>query len=364
MKPLILICFALCTWALSQGEASSGSGGEGTGLTVELNNGARMPLLGLGTWKSEPSKVKTAVYEAIKMGYRHIDCAWFYENEEEVGEGIAQAINEGIVQRNDLWITGKLWNTFHAAEQVEPHLRDSLAKLNLDYLDLYLIHWPCTDKEGPTLEPSIQETWSAMESIADKGLARTIGVSNFSVKKLRQMRGYARIFPAVNQIESHPLLRQDNLVRVCKELGTHVTAYSPLGSPDSAEMLRHDGASLLSHPVVVSVAAASGRTPGQVLLRWAVQRGTSVVPKASSELHLRENIVGALPAAASGVTAADYWQLSDEQMVALSSIDTQRRMISGQFFTSANGPYRTTAELWDEPDDNSSDTSEAIKEEL
>ena len=241
--------------------------------------------------------------------------------------------------RGDLWVTSKLWNDFHGKDQVEPHLRDSLAKLKLDYLDLYLVHWPFTGKTGPTLDPPMEETWEAMEEMVEKGLVKTIGVSNFSLRKLVRIMGHAKIPPAVNQVEIHPLWRQDNLLKSSKVLGIHLTAYSPLGSPDSSELLQHSGGDVLSHSTVQAVAAEVGRSAGQVLIRWAVQRGTSVVPKSTSESHIRDNFEGA--------TSAE-WSLSDDQMDRLSSIEPQQRMISGTFYVHPDGPYRTVGELWDE----------------
>lgn len=241
------------------------------------------------------------------------------------------------MRREDVWITSKLWNSFHEADKVEPHLRDTLQQLGLDYLDEFLIHWPVTDIESAVLTPSIKETWQAMEALVEKGLVRTIGVSNFSLRKLHAMKEYARIFPAVNQVEMHPLLRQDDLVAGCRDLGVHITAYSPLGSPGSAEeqAFRHDGRALLGHPVVLQIAAETGKSAGQVLIRWALQRGTAVVPKTVTPSRLKENF------------AVADWQLSAAQFDALSQLEPQQRMISGEFFLNEKGPYKTLAELWD-----------------
>ncbi len=149
----------------------------------------------------------------------------------QVGVALTEAFTSGTVKREDLFITSKLWNDFHANDDVERLCRESLSNLQLDYLDLFLIHWPHTFTEAEVLTPSIQETWLAMEALVAKGLVRSIGVSNFSGKRLRAMKAYATIFPAVNQVELHPQWRQDGLLKDCAELGVHVTAYSPLGSP-------------------------------------------------------------------------------------------------------------------------------------
>ncbi len=193
-----------------------------------------------------------------------------------------------------------------------------------------------TGRAGAELEPSVAETWGAMEALREAGAARSIGVSNWSARKLLAMREHATVFPAVNQVELHPVHRQDALLAACAELGTHVTAYSPLGSPDSASMIKHDGASVMEHPAVARVAEAVGRTPAQVLIRWAVQRGTSVVPKSVTPARIDANF------------AVFDWELSDEQMAELSSIEPQARMLHGEFWLKPDGPYKTLADLWDE----------------
>ncbi len=157
--------------------------------SVVLNNGLTMPLVGLGTWKSKTGEVSASVYEAIRVGYRHIDAAWVYKNQDEVGEGIQRAVAEGIVKREEVWVTSKLWNHCHAKADVEASLRETLSQLKLDYLDLFLVHWPVTGNEGDVLSPPYSETWAAMEEILEKGLAKTIGVSNMTVPKLEAMKG-------------------------------------------------------------------------------------------------------------------------------------------------------------------------------
>ena len=275
---------------------------------------AKVPLLGLGTWKIAKTDAEQVVYSAIKdLGIRHIDCACDYGNEVEVGQGINKAINEGIVKREDLWITSKLWNTFHRAEHVELACRKSLLDLHLDYLDLYLINFPIAMKfvpietryppewihdpnaENPRIEVDtaapMHLTWGAMEKLIPAGLVRNIGVCNFNVQLLMDLLSYATIRPLVNQVELHPYLSQQALVDFCTAQGVQCTAFSPLGSP-SYVVLGADkglGRGALDDPIVNAIAAKHGRTPGQVMLRWNIERGVGVIPKASQQQHLQEN---------------------------------------------------------------------------
>jgi len=309
---------------------------DASGPRVRLSDGRDMPALGLGTWKSKPGEVQQAVAHAIRAGYRHIDCAAVYKNEAEVGAGIAECIDAGVVTREELWVTSKLWNSEHAAEAVPAACEKTLRDLRLEYVDLYLVHWPVTGVAGPELKPPMSETWAAMEQLRVQGKAKSIGVSNFSAKKLRDVCEHAAVPPAVNQVEVHPLFRQDKLIAACKELGVHVTAYSPLGSPDSATMLKREAPSVLDHPVVVQVAERTGRSTGQVLIRWALQRGTSVIPKSVTPARIDANL------------AVLDFELSPEDMAALDSIEPQVRMVAGAFWLSPEGPYKTLEDLWDE----------------
>ena len=204
-----------------------------------------MPLLGLGTWRAQPDEVYKAVVEAVRVGYRHIDCAAIYGNEKEVGRALGDLFAQGVVAREELFVTSKLWNGSHAPEEVEPALMRTLSDLGLDYVDLYLIHWPIAFRKGVSMPRSaddlvsleeipLEATWEIMEDMATKKLARHIGVSNFSIEALEKVQSNACRTPEMNQIEVHPYMQQNRLAEYCYRHGIPVTAYSPLGSRSNA----------------------------------------------------------------------------------------------------------------------------------
>jgi D-xylose reductase len=302
---------------------------------LELNTGRTLPLIGLGTWKIGRPEAGEVVLEAVRRGYRHLDCACDYGNESEVGAGLERAIRAGLCRREEMWVTSKLWNTYHRREHVRPAVERSLRDLRLDHLDLYLIHFPIATKfvpfderyppewlfdpkaAAPRMELDrvpIGETWQAMEELVAAGLVRDIGVCNFGCSLLRDLLSYARIRPAVLQVEMHPFLTQEKLLRYCREEGIVVTAFSPLGALSYFTLgMAQPEESVLRTEVVRELARHHGRTPAQIVLRWGIQRGTAVVPKTARPDRLEENL------------AIFDFKLSEDEMKAVAGLNRDRR---------------------------------------
>jgi alcohol dehydrogenase (NADP+) len=313
---------------------------------LSFKNGDKLPIVGLGTWKSKPGEVSQAVYWAIEAGYRHIDCAAVYQNENEVGEGIAKAISEGLITRDELFVTSKLWNNSHKKDQVHPALEKSLSDLKLDYVDLYLVHWPIAFKADVGFpksrddfytyeEVSIAETWKAMQELKEKGFAKHIGVSNFNQNKLKELLKVGGQMPEMNQVEMQPYLPQEGLVEFCMSHGILMTAYSPLGSPDSRAEKHANDPKLLVDPVVKEIADKHKVGAGQVLIAWSIARDIAVIPKSVN----KERIIGNL--------ASSKIKLDDHDMMELRDIGVNHRFIDGSFFTGDNSPYESS-DLFDQ----------------
>lgn len=302
--------------------------------TIPLSSGVLMPLLGFGTWggKDDARMVAAAVRTAItENGFRSIDCAECYKNEAAIGEVLEDVIASAVVSRDELFITSKVWNTNHAAEHVRAACKRSLANLRVKKLDLYLVHWPFAwqhigpdlewgpdkarmpmDASGDALmaEIPLQETWRAMEALVDDGLVTHIGVSNFNAQTLNDLLTYARIRPAVNQVEMHPYLSQSGLRTFCAKNGIAITAFSPLGRPG-----QHGGGPLLvEDAAVLELSQRLSITPSQVLLRWALQKGHAAIPKSSNSARQAENMA-----------AAALDDLTPEDMAVIDSLDRGHR---------------------------------------
>ncbi|KAM0790496.1 NAD(P)H-dependent D-xylose reductase (XR) [Microbotryomycetes sp. NB124-2] len=297
--------------------------------TVKLYSGALMPATGLGLWKVDKNTCAETVYQAIKAGYRLLDGASDYGNEVEAGQGLKRAIDEGIVKREEMFITTKLWNTFHKAEHVATNARRQLRDWQLEYFDLYEIHFPIslkyvdpaeryppgwTNPAGETeIENTpIQETWQAMEKLVDEGLVKHIGISNFTATLIMDLLRYARIKPAVLQVEMHPYHVQQELINFCKSFDIAVTAFSSFG-PQSWIELDHPKVKLCTNlfekDVVVDIAKKHDRTPAQVLLRWATQRGIAVIPKSNNVSRLSQNL------------EAENFDLAEDEIAAITRLD-------------------------------------------
>lgn len=303
--------------------------------SLPIAGGGSIPSVGLGLWKIANSDTATMVYQALAAGYRHLDAASDYGNEREAGEGIHSALNDKLCSREQLWVTSKLWNTYHHPDHVRPALERSLRDLQVDYLDLYLIHFPITLKyvaieqryppgwifdpnaDQPKMETAaipIAETWGAMEELHRAGLVRHIGISNFGTSLIRDLLTYAAIRPSLLQVESHPYLTQEKLLRYCQQEQIAFTAFSPLGAGSYVPLgMATEGDSVLGESVVKQIAQAHRKTPAQIVLRWGVQRNTAVIPKTGQLARLKENI--------------DLWdfELTHEQMLSISKLNRNQR---------------------------------------
>ncbi|XP_015112513.1 1,5-anhydro-D-fructose reductase [Diachasma alloeum] len=291
---------------------------------VKFSNGRFMPMLGLGTYESLAGNVERAVKYAIDNGYRHIDTAFFYQNEKEIGNAISAKIKDGTVTREDLFITTKIWNNTHAEDKVVPTCRKSLANLGLDYVDLYLIHWPFGFKEGDDLTPKDSngkylfsdidylDTWKGMEECVRLGLVRSIGVSNFNSQQITRLMGAATIKPVNNQVEVNVNFNQRPLIEFCKQQNITVTAYSPLGRPGN----RHGVVNSLDDPKMQTIAEKYKKTPAQIALRYLYQLGVTPIPKSVTESRIKENI------------DIFNFELTPEEVTTIDSVGNKKRIVA------------------------------------
>jgi len=263
---------------------------------LHFRNGDAIPAFGIGTWRTTTDEVYDSVYEALKTGYRHIDSAFLYQNEQQTGQAIRDAISNGLVTREELFVTSKLWNSYHHPHDVEEGFRLSLQNLQLDYIDLYLIHWPVAFKKG-VLMPSgrdelisldeipLENTWLALQKLKEQGLVKHLGVSNFSISKIQGLINKTGIVPEMNQVEIQPYFQQKELLEYCNQNSILITAFYPLGGPT---IIRSE-MNLFVHPVVTGIAEKHRATPAQILLAWGMKRCYAVIPKSIRPERIKEN---------------------------------------------------------------------------
>lgn len=307
--------------------------------------GDHLPAVGFGLWKIDKPDTAGLVHAAIEAGYRHLDSAADYGNEKEAGAGIKSALSAGLCQREDLWVTSKLWNTYHRPEHVRAACEKTLSDLGLDYLDLYLIHFPIALKfvdfdvryppewffdpgaEAPRMEIDpvpLHDTWAAMEDLKASGLVKHIGVCNYNSALLHDLMAYAKQKPEVLQVEAHPYLTQERLIKLAQDYGMTVTAFSPLGALSYVLLdMATENESVLETDAVKAAAARLDKTPAQIVLRWGVQRGTAIIPKTARKERLKENL------------ALFDFALNAEEMQAISALNSNRRFNDPAVFCEA-----------------------------
>ncbi|KAJ4955598.1 hypothetical protein NE237_012381 [Protea cynaroides] len=313
----------------------------GSEQVVRLQGGSKMPIFGFGTANNflNGEGLELAVETAIKLGYRHFDTAMVYGSEVALGRSLNNAIDDKIVQREELFVTSKLWCTDH--HDPVSAIRQTLRRLEMECLDLYLVHYPvrlkpCASITSPTEddfeELDMESTWAAMEKCVDMGLCKSIGISNFSSTKIQNLLDHASIIPAVNQVEMHPLWRQKKLREFCKEHKIHVSAYSPLGGHGTP----WGSNCVLENSILQSIALKHKATPAQVALKWGMSKGVSVIVKSFNEGRIKENM------------KALTLKLDEEDVAEIERLE-ERRLLAGELFVNGTtSPYKSVQDLWDE----------------
>ncbi|XP_050224755.1 non-functional NADPH-dependent codeinone reductase 2 [Mercurialis annua] len=308
---------------------------------VRLNCGIRMPILGFGTFtfQNDMQKTELAIHTALEMGYRHIDTAKVYGSEPAVGNALSEAILDQTVNREDVFVTSKLWGSDH--HDPVSALNQTLRNLGMEYLDMYLVHWPVKLKPWacspiPQEEDfekylDIESTWAGMERCLDLGLCRSIGVSNFSSNKIIQLMDFASVPPVVNQVEMHPMWKQSKLRGVCGDYRIHVSAYSPLGGPGNA----WGSTAVVDHPVIKSIAFKHRATPAQVALKWGLSKGSSMIVKSFNQNRMRENM------------EALNLKLDKQDINDIDKLEEWKIMRGEVYVNNTTSPYRTIQHLWD-----------------
>ncbi|XP_057823245.2 non-functional NADPH-dependent codeinone reductase 2 [Cryptomeria japonica] len=310
------------------------------GGSAELNTGAQIPIIGLGTasMNTNEEDIKAAVIAALQVGYRHFDTARVYGSEHALGKALNSAFQSGLVSREDVFVTTKLRNTEH--DDPVAAIKDSLINLQLEYVDLFLIHWPIklrTEipltplKEEDFLPLDIKSTWQGMEQCMEMGLTKAIGVSNFSCKKIEDLLKHAKIPPAVDQVEMHPHWHQKKLRDYCSKHNIHVSAWSPLGAPNTP----WGSNAVMDNPLFQEIAQKHEKTRAQVMLRWGLEQGVSVLPKSYNAGRIAENF------------QVFDWSLTSDDHDKISKLE-QKKIQQGELFVnSTTSPYKTLEELWD-----------------
>lgn len=317
---------------------------------VTFYNGSKIPVVGLGTFGSDnynPDQVAAAVKQAVKLGYRHLDCASIYGNEKEIGDTLKELFAEGIVKREDLWITSKVWNNMHG--DVIGSCQRSMADLGVDYLDLYLVHWPfpnhhakgvTVDSRDPHAVPYIHEnymkTWAAMEKLVEMGLVRNIGTSNMTIAKMQLLLRDCRIKPVVNEMEMHPHFQQPELFNYLAEHDIRAIGFCPIGSPGRPERDKTPEDTVpMEDPLILAIAGKHGIHPALVCVKWAAQNGQIPIPFSVKPEKFMANL-----------RCVTEDPLTDEEMASIQTINKRNRFIKGQVFTWVSA--RDWHDLWDE----------------